>query len=659
LKNFSHPTDTLIFRDRLSLQEKQYNTIIENFQLGLLEVDLNGLIIGANSSFSLMSGYSIEELIGKQAEDLLLTDENRSEMEEINRLRQSGESHSYELSVKTKQNEKRWWRISGAPRWNELGQEVGSIGIHYDITRQKNLELALTEDKKRAEVLADLKTQFLANMSHEIRTPLNAVIGMIRELQIISNSPEQKEFLHIADIASEALLNVINDVLDYSKLEAGRIKLESISFNPKLVIENTLKIIHEQIQEKQLKVTTLGLDKFDHLFKGDPSRFQQCILNILSNAVKFTHVGGITVWTDCIYSNSNQTANLHLQIEDTGVGMDKKSLSEVFEKFVQADNSTSRKYGGTGLGLSITQSLIHLMGGNIQLISEKHKGTKVIIDIPMEVADQKKVLEQESPSPITHEFQNYRILSVEDNALNRAVIKAYLNRYHIQLAEAKDGLEALEILDHDSFDLILLDIQMPNLDGIEFCKIIRQRGNSTPVVALTANAQLSEKEKCLQAGMNDYLIKPFVETEMMQALHKYYPDPSKLMPPSDIKYTVQQFNNQEISNDYFLDRIQELVGTDEQVISNIIHLFIKEGSRIAQELESAINNNDVLTVRAKLHELRPNLFNMGMDAAFETLNLFRSQINNNVFNPGAEQIGIKLIAIMRNTIEKMKIDFNY
>jgi signal transduction histidine kinase/CheY-like chemotaxis protein len=567
-------------------------------------------------------------------------------MTDINNKRRAGHSDAYELCIRNKKGERRWWLISGAPNFDREGNEIGSIGIHWDITNQKELEEQLLSDKNRAEAIAEFKTQFLANMSHEIRTPLNAIVGMTRELKLIANSPQQKEYINVAQVASITLLSIINDVLDYSKLEAGKLSLENRPFSLHEVIENANILVADKIKDKKLDFEYIQPNRQIPTLLGDSMRLQQCILNLLSNASKFTQVGKIEVKMN-IVKEDNQFIHTEIQVNDTGVGMDPAYLERVFEKFSQADETISRKFGGSGLGLSITKSLIEMMGGKIQLQSKKHHGTNVTISIPL----RKSIDQIPSPSErnVTNEYniKGMRVLVVEDNALNRAVANAFLNRQGVVVSEAHDGIQALEMISNDKYDLVLMDIQMPTIDGIEACKIMRSKGIIIPIIALTANAQQSERTKCQNAGMDDYLVKPFEELEIIQTLSQYFRIKEK--------NTTTMKSDSNTHPSFGLDRIKDLVGDDPEVVNSIVQLFVREGTRIANEVSSAIDEQDIAMLRARLHELRPNLHNMGMDDALSALEHFRSFIVDEQVVGEGQQVGHHMVALIRQGIEDMKI----
>ncbi len=641
IQNISHSEE---LSERLFLMEKKYNRIIENFQLGLLEVDHEGIIMKANPSFSKMSGYPLIELLGRDAGDLLLNDENREMMVAINNKRKEGHSDAYELCIRNKKGERRWWLISGAPNFDREGNEIGSIGIHWDITKQKELEAQLLFDKNRAEAIAEFKTQFLANMSHEIRTPLNAIVGMTRELKLIANSPQQKEYINVAQVASVTLLSIINDVLDYSKLEAGKLSLENQPFSIHEIIENAAILVADKIKDKQLEFEYIKSDVNIPLLMGDGMRIQQCILNLLSNASKFTQVGKIEIKISVV-KEDNQQVYISIEVNDTGVGMDPAYLERVFEKFSQADETISRKFGGSGLGLSITKSLIEMMGGEIHIASKKHQGTEVKLNIPFRKSHEEIQMTEGENLSADYSLTGMRVLVVEDNALNRAVANAFLSRQGVHVSEAHDGIQALEVVSNDSYDLILMDIQMPTIDGIEACKIMRSKGIVIPIIALTANAQQTERAKCLSAGMDDYLVKPFEELEIIQTLSKFFRRREKKPSNNNSMSTAPSFG---------LDRIKDLVGEDPQVVNSIVQLFIREGTRIANEVQQAIQDHNIGVIRARLHELRPNLHNMGMDEALHALENFRAHIVEEQIVGDGSMHGNNMVSLIQKGIEDMK-----
>jgi len=499
----------------LKINEEKYRNIIANMNLGLLEVDNDEIIRSCNQSFCLMSGYTKEELIGKQASKLFVTGDQQDLMKSKNDSRRRGIVDAYEISVRNKNGQLKWWLISGAPLYNDKREIIGSIGIHLDITNKKALEEELLASREQAQSSAKAKQAFLANMSHEIRTPMNAILGMSRQLQKTNLNGDQQLYLDTINNAGEHLMVIINDILDISKIEAGKLTLEKIGFDFRDVIKNTVEVMQLRASEKGLLIKTKIDDKITSVLNGDPYRLKQILFNLLSNAIKFSEKGNVCI--DCeLLEQDKAIQRIQIKVTDNGVGMTEEFLKNLFQSFTQEDKSVTRKFGGTGLGMTITKQLTELMGGYVKVESEKNVGTTFILSIPFEKgvpADLPAAAVMDTDSTI---LKDKKILLVEDNQTNRLIAKITLRPYGVLLTESVNGLEAVEAVAKNSFDLVLMDMQMPEMDGLEATKIIRQQLKSTvPIIALTANAIKGESEKCFEVGMDDFLSKPFNEDDLI------------------------------------------------------------------------------------------------------------------------------------------------
>lgn len=518
---YSDVTSQKKYEEALVRSEEKYRMLIENMNLGLLEVDLEGRIIYANYSFCLMSGFEREEIYGRTGEELFTAPENRNLVIEKSRSREKGISDAYELEITNKQGQKRWWLISGAPLFNDEGRQIGSTGIHLDITDRKELEITLREAKQMAEDTAKAKEIFLANMSHEIRTPMNAILGLGKQLLRTELSTHQRSFLESINTAADNLLVVVNDILDFSKIESGKLDLESIGFSLPDLLNQISIMLRPKAEEKGLEFHLDMDETLAPVLVGDPYRINQILLNLLSNSIKFTEKGSISL--NCRVSKGDVSSQtIELIVIDTGIGMDKNYLRKIFQKFSQESVNVARKYGGTGLGMAITKQLVDIMNGKISIHSNKNEGTVIRITLNMAVGRPHE--EPEKPKHvISHQILNgKKILLVEDNKLNRLVASGILSHFGIQVTEALNGEIAVDLLRKEKFDLVLMDMQMPVMDGITATMIIRKEISTTlPVVALTANALKSERTRCLEAGMNDFISKPFEEERLISVLLKF------------------------------------------------------------------------------------------------------------------------------------------
>jgi len=602
-------TERIESESKLRLQEEKYRNIIANMNLGLIEVDNNDIIKSVNKSFCEMSGYTEEELIGKRASDIFLSEESKSVIAIKNKARLQGMSDAYEIEAKTKYGDQKIWLISGGPMYDSKGELTGSIGIHLDITDQKLLQQQLKDAKEIAEQSARAKEIFLTNMSHEIRTPMNAIMGMGRQLQKTTLSKEQQDYLTAINNASDNLLVIINDILDFSKIEAGKVVLEDIGFSLQQVVDQCIQVIAHKAEEKGLTVNTFVDDKIAPVFKGDPYRLNQILINLLGNAIKFTEKGSISL--DCTLTHRiNNKQELKITITDTGIGMDDSFLQILFQKFTQEDESIARRYGGTGLGMSISKQLIELMGGSIDVQSKKNAGTVVHMYVGFEVGKAEDIVIKTSNKSDSAILKSKRILLVEDNEMNRIVAKTILHHYGATVEEAFNGDEALTILSEKEYDLILMDVRMPVMDGIAATKAIRKFvSKSVPIIALTANAVKGEQAKCLDAGMNDYLSKPFLEEDLINMI-AFWLGKKDAFKPTEPKPVTKKTHDKL----YSLDKLNSIGNNNTAFIQRMLSIFVKETTAVIPEMKTAFANNDYKKVGELAHRIKPSILNMGIDS---------------------------------------------
>ena len=370
--------------------------------------------------------------------------------------------------------------------------------------------------QRQAHKLAQAKSEFLAKMSHEIRTPLNGVIATADLMAATQLNDEQHELLDTLRLSAKTLLGIINDILDFSKIEAGRMVLETLPFTPTVLVEEVVSIMAPAAHSKGLTVRTELSSSLPHSVAGDPLRLRQILLNFVGNAIKFTARGEVVIRAMRLKKGEGQSAWLRFEVQDTGVGIPPEKQAGIFDAFTQADSSVTRQYGGTGLGLAICKRLVELMGGQIGVYSQPGHGSCFWFEVPLPVIQEnapEETTAQPSGSALnSHELDGVRVLLVEDNPVNQKVAIRMLQKLGCVVELAENGQQALEKLERASYDIVLMDMQMPVMDGLTATRLLRQReqqtGHHQVVIALTANAMQTDRELCLEAGMDDYLSKP-------------------------------------------------------------------------------------------------------------------------------------------------------
>ena len=505
----------------LRQREEKYRGIIESMLLGLVELDLKGRVLYVNRSFCTMTGFSEAEVLGRELAPFLLSGAALDLVVSKDFSRRDGVADSYEVPITAKNGEVKWLLVSGAPLYDDDNQHIGSIGINLDVTPQKHLETSLREAKALAEVSTRAKQDFLANMSHEIRTPMNAILGMSHLLAQTPLAASQASYLQAITTSAENLLVIINDILDLSKIEAGHLAVEHIGFSPAHLHAQVETTLRYKAEEKGLSLTTHVEPGVPVVLFGDPHRITQVLLNLVGNSVKFTEQGSVSIVCSLVQLlPETSEALVKFVVVDTGIGMEAGYLDYVFDNFSQEDSSVTRKFGGTGLGLGISKKLVELLGGELQITSQKHWGTTSCFTLRLAMGTAQDLPRKDDGpdlSSLRYDLSGKRVLLVEDNIFNRMLANILLMNMGLTVIEAVNGETAVELAKIQPFDLILMDVQMPVMDGYEATVIIRQHLQlSVPIIALTANAISGEREKCLAMGMNDYLAKPFKEASLIK-----------------------------------------------------------------------------------------------------------------------------------------------
>ncbi|MFI5142098.1 MAG: ATP-binding protein, partial [Bacteroidia bacterium] len=394
--------------------------------------------------------------------------------------------------------------------------------LYRDVNKREKLEKELIITQKKAEDAAIIKEQFMANMSHEIRTPLNAILGFNHRLTKTSLNAEQQEYAKAVQSSGENLLAIVNDILDFSKIEAGMVRIEEIKFNLLGLLQSVTTMFLVQSKEKKVPITLTIANNVPSLILGDPTRLTQILINLIGNALKFTSKGSINIFVDSEIIDE-QNVSIMFKVQDTGIGVSVEKISEIFERFTQAKSDTSRIYGGTGLGLSIAKKLVELQAGTIGVESQRGKGSTFRFTIPYKIADNQEE-EKLAPEKIKKiEVKNkVNVLIVEDNLLNQKLAGFMLKDLGFDFDICNNGKLAIEKLKTKAYTLILMDIQMPEMNGYETTEFIRDKLKLTlPIIAMTAHALPGEREKCISFGMTDYISKPIKESDLNAIMEKY------------------------------------------------------------------------------------------------------------------------------------------
>ena len=486
----------------------------------------------------------------------------------------------------------------------------GSI-VGYHILRQFNRQRLLISEldiaEKKALIAAQTKENFLANMSHEIRTPLSGILGFTNLLQKRPLDETSAEFVSSIQRSGENLMTIINDILDLSKIEAGMMRITPGIFSINGLVNSVETFFTERTKEKGLIISSAIESSIPDTLVGDATRLTQILVNLIGNAVKFTQQGNITIE---IYSKqqTEKEAVVGFRISDTGIGIDKEKLSEIFERFNQGEDSTTRNYGGTGLGLSIVKSLIVLQNGDIEVTSEQGKGTTFHFYLPYGIAEEQLTVLPEADPHYFKDKSNIplKVLVVDDNTINQSLMKHLLSQWNIDFDTASNGLEAVGYLKNNECDLILMDIQMPQMDGYAATQKIREELKlNIPIIAMTAHALPGEREKCLSRGMNEYIPKPVKEEELFTLISKLgLKENNRTEKKTEDTPSDYQYIN--------LTYMHTVSGGDKSFEKLVTQQFIENIPNHLQQLATAYKNQDFAAMKLWAHDLKSSISIMGL-----------------------------------------------
>lgn len=558
--------------------------------------------VETNESFSKLTGFTQEELLGLNFTETGMIDAKQRE-KMVTLFKERGYIRNEELKIIDKNKLQKYILLS--VEVIEINGKPHTLGVYHNITERKILERQLVAAKDQAEESGKAKEQFLANMSHEIRTPMNAVLGFTDLLSETTLSPEQKEYVHAIETSGKSLMSVINDILDYSKIEAGMLTIEEVPLSIRSIFSSLFISFNEQASKKYIKLSFESDSKIPEVVTGDPARLTQIITNLVGNAIKFTQKGEITV-NALLLEETKDKVIVQYTVKDSGIGIPEDKIASIFERFNQGSNDTTRKYGGTGLGLSIVKKLAELQGGSIAVKSIPQKESTFVVIIPYGIAaEEAKESMVQTAKTIQLKSKTISILLAEDNRLNQKLAEKILQDFGFRIDIADNGKIAIDKIKQGGYDVVLMDMQMPEMNGYEATQVIRQQLKiNIPIIAMTAHAMASERERCLQLGMNDYISKPFKKDELYEKIIDAVEEAGKVT-NGDIKADKVPTLN--------LAYIKKLAVGNDAFVREILQIFTEDTPLELERLNSAIKQKDYEVIKDTAHRMKSSLKLVGLE----------------------------------------------
>ncbi len=579
-----------------------YKAVVEDGSDIIFVVDFTGKIQYHNTSVRETLGYRSNSLIGKNFFDFVLPETVQHLKRQFKNSQKRAYTENVEFQFLRKDLSYRFLEFNAINLKHKEGLD-GFILDCRDIAQRKENEAELVRLQKA-------KEQFLANMSHEIRTPINGIVGMANLLGQNPSNEERETYLSAIKHSAENLTVIINDILDLAAIESGKLKFEKIGFNLKDFLPSVISTFTYQAREKRISIEYEIDEKLNKILMGDPVRLNQILINLISNAVKFTHTGSIII--KCTADREQKDVCwVRIEVIDTGVGIPDEKLHTIFESFSQADASVTRKYGGTGLGLTIVKQLVELQNGNITVSSKEHDGSVFTVLIPYSIGKAGDISFSSPKNSTALKNANAAqlvVLLVEDNDINRLYAKSILKNWHCYTDTAENGLVAIEKIKNQEYDVVLMDIQMPVMDGYETTQAIRMMDGpqkNVPILALTANATKTDVDRCIAAGMNDYLPKPFTPDDLYRKLFR------------DLKISPQERPKKKPTRSpgttYNLDYLRSVSGNNEEFIREMVLTFTQTIPPVLEEMKHSLGSEDWTQLARLAHQIKPSFTLMGLN----------------------------------------------
>jgi PAS domain S-box-containing protein len=657
-------------------QESHYaRSLIEASLDPLFTISLAGKITDLNNASVTIIGMSREKLIGTDFFDYFTEPQQAREVyQEV--FAKESVSDSL-LTLRHKDGKLTDVSFNGSIYKDNSGKVLGVVIVARDITDQKKIETELMEAKvlaelatktaeeakckaeeatKVAEEAVKAKQQFLSNMSHEIRTPMNAIIGFTKVLMKTELADKQKEYLSAIKVSGEALTVLINDILDLAKVDSGKMTFEHIPFKMETSISAMLHLFETKIQEKNLELIKIYDKNIPEVLVGDPVRLHQVILNLVSNAVKFTSEGTITVSVN-ILDEEDEYVTIEFAISDTGIGIPEEKIENIFEIFQQASSGTSRLYGGTGLGLAIVKQLVEPQGGIINVKSKLGEGTTFSFVLSFKKTTENALVYQ-GEVKLDPNIKNIKVLVVEDIALNQLLMKTILDEFGFEYDVASNGKIAIEKLQHNTYDIILMDLQMPEMNGFEATEYIRNIMNSKiPIVALTADVTTVDLAKCRSVGMNDYLSKPVDDNLLYNKIVEFVRKPIPKKNKVDAENSYNQSENLKFVD---LSNLSRRTKSDPKLMMEMITLYLTQTPSLIAAMKQGLHDKDYSALQSAVHKMVPSFSIMGISKDFENI---AKKVQEDVDNiqrhrNGMPDLVLQLEKVCTEACKELEAEFN-
>lgn len=633
-------TERVTLEKEIKESNRRFFKVFDNNPVSMLLSNIEtSKIEYVNEVFLETFGFTKEEVIGKTSVELQLISAEERE-KNLEAMKEAGYMRSVEQQFTKKNGDKIWVLTSlEAVEFNESAFILSSL---FNIDDRKKMEEEMMHAKEKAEQAVVAKNSFLANMSHEIRTPMNAIIGYTELLAQSNLNDEQQEHVSYVKTAGTNLLAIINDILDFSKIESGKIALESAPFNLKQALKAIYNLLNVRAVEKDLEYNFFLDANLPEYVLGDSVRLNQILVNLIGNAIKFTVKGHVTVSVKKI-AEDGESHRLKFSVQDTGIGIPADKVELIFERFTQANTETTRKFGGTGLGLSIAKSLVELQGGEMHLKSEVDKGSEFYFELSYKKVDSMSIEPLQKGFVPQKLLSDLKILLCEDNTLNQKLAKRVINKFGFQVEIASNGKIGIEKLQKEKFDLVLMDLQMPEMDGYQAVTAIRKELNmQIPIIAMTAHSLVGEKEKCLEIGMNDYIGKPFTQEELYRKICANLPEQKQEneIPVNEVKQNTSCMAD--------LNSLKEFSGGNKEFEKEVIEMFMGQVPADMDDLEKAFVERNNFQIKSISHKLKSSMAVVGLFSLNEHL----SFIEKNAFVQDNREAAFEKFKLLERILEE-------